>query len=98
MVLALAFPNCGIAGLAWVAPALILAVVFAIAGMGAMFAATVRAPVTGIVLTLEMTGNYGQTLPLMVACAASVFTAHLLGGMPIYSMLLERRLDAERAS
>lgn len=71
--------------------------VFAVAGMGAMFAATVRAPVTGIILTVEMTGNYGLILPLMAACAASVVTAHVLGGLPIYSTLLERRLEADRA-
>lgn len=65
---------------------------FAVAGMGALFAATVRAPITGIVLTVEMTGSYGQTLPLMVVCSAAVVTAHLLGGSPIYSLLLERRL------
>ncbi|MDF5305751.1 H(+)/Cl(-) exchange transporter ClcA, partial [Vibrio parahaemolyticus] len=32
--------------------------VFAIAGMGALFAATVRAPITGILLVIEMTNNY----------------------------------------
>jgi CIC family chloride channel protein len=72
--------------------------VFAVAGMGAMFAATVRAPVTAIILTVEMTGSYGQTLPLMAACAAAVVIAHVLGGLPIYSMLLERRLDADHAA
>ena len=41
---------------------------FAIAGMGALFAATVRAPLTGIVLVLEMTDNYQLILPMIITC------------------------------
>jgi len=66
--------------------------VFAVAGMGALFAATVRAPVTGIVLAVEMTGNYGQIVPLMLTCVAATVVAHGLGGRPIYTVLLERAL------
>ena len=39
---------------------------FAIAGMGGLFAATVRAPITGILLVIEMTSNYEMILPLIV--------------------------------
>lgn len=65
---------------------------FAVAGMGALFAATVRAPLTGMVLIMEMTRNYDLTLPLLVTGIASVVTAETLGGRPIYSLLLERTL------
>jgi CIC family chloride channel protein len=65
---------------------------FAIAGMGALFAATVRAPLTGTVLVLEMTDNYQLILPMLITCLGATMLAQLLGGRPIYSLLLERTL------
>jgi len=65
---------------------------FAIAGMGALFAATVRAPITGILLVIEMTNNYHLILPLIITCLGAVIFAQLLGGQPIYSQLLHRTL------
>lgn len=66
--------------------------IFAVAGMAAFFAATVRAPITGIALAIEMTGDLGQLLPLLVTCLAATVAAELLGGRPIYEVLLERTL------
>ncbi|GFK95582.1 H(+)/Cl(-) exchange transporter ClcA [Fundidesulfovibrio magnetotacticus] len=71
---------------------------FAVAGMGALFAATVRAPMTGMVLILEMTRNYQLTLPLMLACITAAATAASLGTRPIYRVLLERVLARESAT
>ncbi|OBT15494.1 chloride channel protein [Vibrio sp. UCD-FRSSP16_10] len=65
---------------------------FAIAGMGALFAATVRAPITGILLVIEMTNNYYLILPLIITSLGAVIFAQLLGGKPIYSQLLNRTL------
>ncbi|WP_261817747.1 H(+)/Cl(-) exchange transporter ClcA [Vibrio gallicus] len=65
---------------------------FAIAGMGALFAATVRAPITGILLVIEMTNNYYLILPLIITCLGAVMVAQMLGGQPIYSQLLHRTL------
>ena len=65
---------------------------FAVAGMGAFFAAVVRAPLTGIILTAEMTGNFTQILPLMLTCMAATITSHGLGTRPVYTALLERAL------
>lgn len=66
--------------------------VFAVAGMAAMFAATVRAPLTGLMLAVEMTSNFELILPLIITTVtASVFTA-LLGNQPIYTTLLKRTL------
>ena len=48
---------------------------FAVIGMAAAFAAIVRAPLTGIVLILEMTNNYEQLFPLLVACIISFLVA-----------------------
>lgn len=71
--------------------------VFAVAGMAAFFAATVRAPITGIVLTIEMTGSFELILVLLVTCLAANYTAELLGGRPIYETLLERTIAKEAA-
>jgi CIC family chloride channel protein len=65
---------------------------FAVVGMAAYFAAIVRAPLTGIVLVVEMTGNYALVLPLLAACLTADGVADLLGGRPIYDTLLERDL------
>lgn len=65
---------------------------FAVVGMGAYFTAIVRAPLTGIVLIIEMTGNYDLMLPLLVSCLSAYALADLLGDMPIYEALLERNL------
>ncbi|WP_316675943.1 H(+)/Cl(-) exchange transporter ClcA [uncultured Tolumonas sp.] len=66
--------------------------VFPIVGMGALFAASVRAPVTGIVLVTEMTNNYALILPMMVTTLSATLVAQWLGGKPIYSQILERTL------
>jgi CIC family chloride channel protein len=60
--------------------------------MAAYFAAIVRAPLTGIMLIIEMTGNYSQMLPLLVACFCAYAVAEFLKDLPIYEALLERDL------
>ena len=65
---------------------------FAAVGMAAFFASIVRAPLTGVVLILEMTQNYQQMLSLLLACLAAYAVAELLGVPPIYESLLERDL------
>lgn len=70
---------------------------FAVAGMGALFAAVVRAPVTGIVLVVEMTQNYMLILPLMVTCLTATTVVQLAGNPPIYTQLLHRTLKKQRA-
>ncbi|AEF43872.1 H(+)/Cl(-) exchange transporter clcA [Serratia sp. AS12] len=70
---------------------------FAIAGMGALFAATVRAPLTGIVLVLEMTDNYQLILPMIITCLGATLVAQFLGGKPLYSSILARTLQRQEA-
>lgn len=66
---------------------------FAIAAMGGLFTASVRAPIVGVVLTLELTGSYGLTMPLIATCLAANLTAQWIGGRPIYEQLLDRTLE-----
>ena len=71
------------------------AAVFAVVGMAAYFTAIVRAPLTGIVLIVEMTGNYQQMLPLLVSCFCAYAFSEFLKDLPIYEALLERDLLRE---
>jgi CIC family chloride channel protein len=64
----------------------------AVVGMAAFFAAVVRAPLTAIVLLVEMTGDYGMVLPLLIACLAAGGIADWLRDPPIYEALLLRDL------
>ncbi len=66
---------------------------FAVIGMAAAFSAIVRAPLTGIVLILEMTGNYQQLFPLLVASLIAYLVAEHLNNKPIYEALLEYDLE-----
>ena len=66
---------------------------FAVIGMAAAFAAIVRAPLTGIVLILEMTNNYEQLFPLLIACMIAFLVAEHLHNKPIYEALLEYDLE-----
>lgn len=70
--------------------------IFAVAGMGALFSATVRAPLTGIALAVEITSNYSQILPLILTCISATVVAQGLGGKPIYTVLLDRTLNLEK--
>lgn len=69
---------------------------FAIAGMGALFAASVRAPLTGIVLVLEMTDNYQLILPMIITCLGATLVAQFLDGKPLYSSILARTLERQK--
>lgn len=67
-----------------------LAVPMALVGMAAFFGATVRAPVTGIVVVIEMTATTAVAIPMLAATAAAVLAAELTGSPPIYESLRER--------
>lgn len=67
--------------------------IFAVAGMAGIFAATVRAPLTGLVLAVEVTSNYQLILPLVLTTATAAVITTVLGNKPIYSSLLERLLE-----
>ena len=80
----------------WFSPALVPEpAVFAVVGMAAYFTAIIRAPLTGIVLIVEMTGNYNQMLPLLVSCFCAYAVAEYLRSLPIYEALLERDLSQD---
>ena len=63
---------------------------FAVVGMAAFFSGVVRAPLTGIVLVTEMTGNVTMLLPMLAACFAAMLLPALLRNPPIYDSHRER--------
>ncbi len=69
--------------------------VFAVAGMGAFFAASVRAPITGVVLIVEMTQNYLLIIPILITCIIATMVVVQMGNLPIYTQLLERTLKKQ---
>jgi chloride channel protein, CIC family len=74
----------------WPSDATQLAIPMALVGMAAFFGATVRAPVTGMVVVTEMTATTEALVPMMAATAAAVLAAYLVGSKPIYDSLRER--------
>lgn len=73
-----------------------LAIPMALVGMAAFFAASIRAPLTGIVIVLEMTAATSVAVPMLAACAAAVLAANAVGSAPIYDSL-RARMPAEPA-
>ena len=73
----------------------------AVVGMATLFTACVRAPLTGVVLAVEMTGRGDLTLPLLEASLMAMLITMLLDSEPIYETLkrrmLERQAKGERA-
>jgi len=70
-------------------------VAFAVVGMAALFSASVRAPLTGIVLTVEMTGRGDLTLALLGASLVAMVVAMLPKSEPFYVTLKRRMLERE---
>jgi chloride channel protein, CIC family len=67
-------------------------VAFAVVAMAAFFTGVVRAPLTGIVLVIEMTASFPMLLPMLAACFVAMVVPTLLGDAPIYESLRERTL------
>lgn len=64
---------------------------FALVGMGAMVAATTRAPISAVLMIFELTRDYNTIVPLMAACITSVLLSAALHGDSIYIAKLRHR-------
>ncbi len=64
---------------------------FALVGMAALFAGTGRAPITIIVMVMEMTKDYSMILPLMIAVSTSFLISSMIEENSIYTFKLIRR-------
>ncbi|MFX1282360.1 MAG: chloride channel protein [Promethearchaeota archaeon] len=63
----------------------------ALLGMAAFFAGTGRAPLTSIIMTAEMTGDYFLAIPLMIVVSISWIVSIVLEKDNIYTLKLIRR-------
>jgi CIC family chloride channel protein len=69
---------------------------FALAGMGGMVAGTLQAPLTGILLVMEVTGGYGASLALMATTVTSLLVARRFERWSIYMRVLAEAGDLLR--
>lgn len=82
----------------WMFPALAPSpTAFAVLAMAAVFTASVRAPLTGIALILEMTGETDQLFAVCAACLVAYLVAEALGDRPVYDALLADDMERRRA-
>ncbi|WP_298162079.1 chloride channel protein [Acidocella sp.] len=61
----------------------------AVLGMTAYFAGVVGAPMTAFVIVLEMTGNAGNAIPVMLSAMLGVSASKLVNRTPLYHALSE---------
>jgi chloride channel protein, CIC family len=64
---------------------------YGLVGMGALFAAAARAPITAVIIIFELTGEYRIILPLMFAISFAAGVSTLLSRDTIYTLKLRRR-------
>ena len=71
---------------------------FAVVGMAAFFTGVVRAPLTGIVLVIEMTASFTMLLPMLGACFMAMLVPTLLRDAPIYDSLGEHTVRGAKGA
>jgi H+/Cl- antiporter ClcA len=71
---------------------------FTILGMAAFFTGVVNAPVTGIVLILEMSGSFAHLVSLVLVCLSAFVTSTVIASRPVYEVLLERIVRVRQKS
>lgn len=69
--------------------------VFAVCVMTGTLAASVKTPITSILLTVEMSGTLTHMLPVAAAAFIALLVSDLLRTKPIYGVLLERYMRAQ---
>ncbi len=70
---------------------------YGLVGMGAVFAAAARAPITAVIIIFELTGDYQIILPLMIAVVVATALSSELTRDTIYTLKLRRRgIDIDR--
>jgi chloride channel protein, CIC family len=74
---------------------------YGLVGMGAVFAAAARAPITAVIIIFELTDDYRIILPLMVAIIVATALSNAVTHDTIYTLKLRRRgidVDTPRKS
>lgn len=63
---------------------------YALVGMGVLFAAFLRAPLTSVFMVLEVSGNYSIILPVIVANTIGYVISRATQPVPIFDMLTQQ--------
>ena len=66
---------------------------FVVIGIAGLFASIVRAPLTGIILVFELTGDMHSLLPIATVSLISYAVANTVGVAPFYSILFEKAVE-----
>jgi CIC family chloride channel protein len=64
---------------------------YALVGMAAFFAGAAHAPLTSIILAVELTGNYNLILPIMLATVISTLVTNSIHSNSMYTIKLAQR-------
>lgn len=72
------------------------ATIFLVLGMGGLFSAIVRSPITGVILILEMTSEFFLLLPLMVVSITAYAIPEFYNNKPIYEALLQAEQERRK--
>ncbi|MFN8612182.1 MAG: H(+)/Cl(-) exchange transporter ClcA [Vulcanimicrobiota bacterium] len=70
--------------------------ILATVGMAAVLTSSVRTPLTGVVLIVEMTGQYNLLYALLFGAWFAYMVAEYFGDQPIYEALLHRDLNVRQ--
>jgi CIC family chloride channel protein len=63
---------------------------YALVGMGVLFAAFLRAPLTSVFMVLEVSGNYSIVLPVILANTIAYVISRVLQPIPIFEQLTQQ--------
>ncbi len=62
-------------------------------GMMTFFMTVVRAPITGIIMSVELTGQFAFLLPAVICAAVSYFMGAVFHTQPIYEYMLDKMIE-----
>src|SRR6185437_1499103 len=75
----------------WLLPGLTAPVgVYALVGMGTAFAGILRAPMTSVLMVVEVSGSYSIVLPLMISNTLAYVIASRWQPTPIFDLLTQQ--------
>lgn len=69
---------------------------FVVFAMAAYFTSVVKAPVTGSILIMEMTGSFSHLFALVTVSMTAYIVSDVLKSKPVYDILLERSLKRRK--
>ncbi len=62
-------------------------------GMVTFFMTVVRAPITGVIMSVELTGQFAFLLPAVICAAVSYFVGAVFHTKPIYEYMLDKMIE-----